>query len=193
MPPAQKAEWLFRPATTCRPQWQSGSSGSDWERGKLFQCRRQIMLLLCNPSNEHGRLAWSLVSGQLFLFLTALLLSGSRDGAGSRMHTGKARQNGSMSAVRIWGFGNLLPPAPGNLSTFCLDKVARHKWCPRSLTNVTGPASVDVNVHCRAETAISNWILYAAVEANRKPEWFCHRRLLSLRLAATGSLCLTGT
>lgn len=34
------------------------------------------MLLLCNPSNEHGRHTSSLVSDQLFLFLTALLLSG---------------------------------------------------------------------------------------------------------------------
>lgn len=55
------------------------------------------MLLLCNPSNEHGRLTSSLVSGQLFLFLTALLLSGSREGAGSRMHTGKARVHPQMS------------------------------------------------------------------------------------------------
>lgn len=146
MPPAQKAEWLLRAATARCPRWQSGRSGSDRKKEKLFQCRRQIMLLLCKPA-EHGGHVWH------------LLLSNQLVGEKKRW--------------KLWLFIRV--------------KTSRR-------TSNTAQASVDINpVDCWAETAIRNRILCTAVEVNRKPEWFCHRRLLSLRPAATGSLCLTET
>lgn len=67
------------------------------------------MLLLCNPSNEHGRLTSSLVSDQLFLFLTALLLSGvmRRPLEPAPAKPGYFPFN-ALSYVSIWGFGALL-------------------------------------------------------------------------------------
>lgn len=67
------------------------------------------MLLLCNPSNEHGRLTSSLVSGQLFLFAGGCWIQdayGQYEGAPSN------------ESVRIWGFGNLLPPLPEHFQRF---------------------------------------------------------------------------